>query len=168
MYANSGNEAFASHTYAGGALSLGQTTSIEFDNGFIDAGKSTGIQLFSGATLIFQFYFRGDEANYEFYDAGGFDQDTTENFSLDGGIFSFSLTGDTSYTASYRSASWSGSIASVSTNPIDRLQVYNNSAGSGAARNVYFNNLSVVPEPINALSGGILAAGILRRRRFRS
>jgi hypothetical protein len=162
MYANSNQEAFASHTFAGGALNSGQTVSLNFDHGSIATSKSTGIQLFNGTTLLFQLFFKGGESNYWFSDAGGIDQSTGAGFTLDGGTFSFKLNSATSYSATWRSASWSGTIANLA---IDRIQVYNNSAGSGAGSDVYFNNLTVIPEPTGALLGVVCVMGLLRRRR---
>jgi len=162
-----GQETFSSHTFAGGALNVGQTVSLQFDNGDIATDKSTGIQLYNGATLLFQLYVRGGQTIYEFYDnlgGGTFDQDTTAGFSKDGGTFSFTLNSSTGYSATWGNATpWTGSIQNLS---IDRIQVYNNSAGSGGGNDVYFNNLTVVPEPSAALLGGLGALALLRRRRI--
>ena len=164
-YANSNKQTFSSHVFAGGALNVGQTVSMQFDNGDIDTGKSTGIQLFNGNTLLFQLYFRGGESFYEFYDnlsSGTFDQDTVAGFSKDGGTFSFKLDTATTYSATWRNASWSGTIQNLG---IDSIQVYNNSAGGGSGKDVYFNNLQVVPEPSAALIAGLGSLALLRRRR---
>lgn len=166
-YANTNQQTFSSHTFAGGALNVGQTVSLQFDNGDIATDKSTGIQLYNGATLLFQLYVRGGQTIYEFYDnlgGGTFDQDTTAGFSKDGGTFSFTLNSSTGYSATWGNATpWTGSIQNLS---IDRIQVYNNSAGSGGGNDVYFNNLTVVPEPSAALLGGLGALALLRRRRI--
>ena len=163
MYANSNDQAFSSHTFAGGALVAGQTVGIDFDNGYFDSTKSAGIQLRSGSTVLFSLYFRGGQSFYEYLDAGGLDIDTTKGFSDDGAAFSFTLNSSTTYTASYGSASWSGTIANLA---VDNIQIYNNSAGGGSTRDVYFNNLTIIPEPSAALLGGFGALALLRRRRI--
>lgn len=162
MFANSNDQAFAAHTFAGGALSLGQTVGLNFDNGFFDSTKSAGIQLRNGNTVLFSLYFRGGQAFYEYLDSGVTDADTTRGFSDDGAAFSFTLNTATTYSASYGAANWTGTIANAA---VDNIQVYNNSAGSGATRDVYFNNLSVIPEPASAMLGLVGSVLLLRRRR---
>lgn len=147
-------------------MNVGQTISLQFDNGGIATGKSTGIQLYNGATLVFQLYFRGGESVYEYFDnlsGGTYDQDTSAGFSTDGGTFSFTLNSSTGYSASWRNVNWTGTVQNLG---IDRIQVYNNSAGSGDGGNLYFNNLTVVPEPSAALLGSLGVLALLRRRRF--
>ncbi len=162
MFANNNDQAFSNHTFVGGALTNGQTVGLNFDNGFFDSTKSAGIQLRSGSTVLFSLYFRGGQSFYEYLDAGGTDIDTTRGFSDDGAAFSFTLNSATTYSASYGSANWSGTITSSA---VDNIQVFNNSAGSGSTRDVYFNNLTVVPEPASAALGLIGSVLLLRRRR---
>lgn len=162
MWANSGGQAFAQYNFESSALSVGQTVGLNFDNGYINGGSSTGIQLRSGGTVLFSIYFRGGQSFYEYLDSGGSDIDTTRGFSDDGAAFSFTLNSATSYSASYGSASWSGTI---SNSAVDNIRVFNNNAGSGGQFDVYFNNLTVVPEPGAAALGLIGAALLLRRRR---
>jgi hypothetical protein len=163
MYANSNDQAFSTHTFAGGALVAGQTVGIDFDNGYFDTSKSAGIQIRSGATVLFSLYFRGGQSFYEYLDLGGTDIDTTKGFSDDGAAFSFTLNSATTYSASYGSASWTGTITNSA---VDNIQIFNNSAGGGSTRDVYFNNLTVVPEPASAVLGLIGSVLLIRRRRF--
>jgi hypothetical protein len=162
MYANSGDQAFAAHTFVGGALAIGQTVGLNFDNGYVDDTKSTGIQIRNGTSVLFALYFKGGQSFYQYLDAGGTDINTTKGFSDDGAAFSFTLNSATTYSATYGSASWSGTIAN---SPVDGIQVYNNSAGSGSAPNVYFNDLTVIPEPTAAALGLLGSVLLLRRRR---
>lgn len=170
-YANNSQETYSSHSFVGGSLLASQTVSLQFDNGDIASGKSTGIQLYNGATLLFQFYFQGGQSNFEYYDnLGGFNQGTSADFTKNGGTFAFSLNSNTGYSASWinadgdsnHNAAWTGSIQNLG---IDRIQVYNNSAGGGNGSNVYFNNLTVVPEPSAVLLGGLGVLALMRRRR---
>ncbi len=163
-FANSDSESFATHSFLGGNLGIGQTVSLNFENGSIASGKSTGIQLRNGTTLVFAFYFRGGQSVYEYFSNGVFDQDTTEGFSADGGTFSFTLGNSNSFSASYRSASWNGTVSGT---PIDNILVYNNSAGAGSGADVFFNNLSVIPEPTTSalVVGAMALTMVLRRRR---
>ena len=59
MYANSNDQAFSTHTFAGGALTIDQTVGLNFDNGYFDDTKSAGIQIRNGSTVLFALYFRG-------------------------------------------------------------------------------------------------------------
>lgn len=163
LYAHSGSQSFASHTFAGGSLGASQTVGLDFDNGYLDAPNAAGIQLRNGATVLFSLYFRGGQSVYEYLDAGGFDIDTSRGFSDDGAAFSFTLNSSTTYSASYGAASWTGTLSGAS---IDNIQVFNNNAGSADPNNVFFNNLSVIPEPSSAALGLIGAVLLLRRRRF--
>lgn len=162
MWANSSGQAFAQYDFESSALSVAQTVGLNFDNGYINGGSSTGIQLRSGGTVLFSLYFRGGQSFYEYLDAGGTDVDTTRGFSDDGASFSFTLNSATTYSASYGSASWTGTIANSA---VDNIRVFNNNAGSGGQFDVYFNNLTVVPEPGAAALGLVGTALLLRRRR---
>lgn len=162
MWANGGGQSFAQYDFQSSALAVSQTLGLNFDNGYINNGSSVGIQLRSGTTLVFSLYFRGGQSFYEYLDAGGSDIDTTRGFSDDGAAFSFTLNSATTYSASYGAASWSGTIANTA---IDNIRVFNNNAGSGGQFDVYFNNLTVVPEPGAAALGLVGTALLLRRRR---
>ncbi len=164
LFASGGGQSFANHTFGGGALNVAQTVGLNFDSGYIDSGsgQSAGIQLRNGSTVLFSLYFRGGQSVHEYLDAGGSDIDTTKGFTDDGGAFSFTLNSATSYSASYAGASWTGTLSGAA---IDNIQVFNNNAGAGGAANVFFNGLTVVPEPSSAFLGLFGSLLLLRRRR---
>lgn len=161
VYAQSLSNAFATHTFSGGALAVGQTVSLDFDNGWLVDFAVVGIKLRNGSTDLMTFSFTGGQSNYARTDAGG-TASTTEGFTGNGGTFSFTLNSATSYSSSFRSASWSGSISNLA---VDNIQVFNIGAGTGANHDVFFNNLTVVPEPSSAALGLIGTLALLRRRR---
>lgn len=167
LFANSGDSAFANHTFAGGALTIGQTVSLAFDNGFIDTGGRVGINLLdsSDASLL-SFFFLGGESFYQYTDSSG-TTNTATGFTGDGGVFSFTLGASNGYSAGFDAFSATDSVfaGTLASSDVAKIQVFNDDAGSGSDFDVYFNDLTVVPEPSTALLGAIGSLLLLRRRR---
>ncbi len=64
---------YARHTFAGGALTVGQSVSIDYaHNTNIDGGKRTGIRLLNGSNVEVEYGFEGNSSldHYQKYDTG--------------------------------------------------------------------------------------------------
>ena len=166
-----GGSTYASTTFAGGAMSIGQTVSINFAmraidpaNGGNPAGQ-VGVSLLNSSGDAVNFYiYGGGPGNYFFTDAGstgasagimGYQYQSAFNIA-------FTVTGANTYSAVAGSDSWSGTY----NGSLLGLEVYNNAAGN--ASDVGFNNLTIssVPEPsrLGVLAGS--SVGIIGLRRM--
>lgn len=145
------NTTAATHVFAGGALTDGQTVSINYAHGGnIDAGFRVGIRLLdAGGNVQAEFSFQGGDANFSRFDTGSgvFSYDTGKDYdSFD--LFNLSYTigaGDTNYSATSgpgfnawggAGATWSGTV----TSPIAQIQVF---TAGGWNSDQMFNNLQV-------------------------
>lgn len=165
LYANDGNNASATFTLAGGALSVGQIASLDFDNGWIDTPSVVGVRFLNSGVEVLGFTFTGGQANYNLSD--GTTTDTGIGFTADGLNLALTLTSLGNYSLNVSGNVFTGTLNNGQTS-FDQVRVVNESAGGGVERNVFFNNLSVtqVPEPS---SSALLALGglalVIRRRR---
>ena len=177
---------YATHTFAGGALTVGQSVSIDYaHNTNIDNGQHTGIRLLDGANNEVEFGFIGGNLNYSKYDTG------TGVYNLTGKLYDnydifqivFTLTGSNSYTMTVSEGSisdaayvpsgwkpsedgnpdvggvidsWSGTFTGSS---ITGIQVYTE---GGNESDQWFDNLTIVPEPTTMV---LLSTGALLLRR---
>jgi hypothetical protein len=172
-FANGGGEIFAVRPFTGGALAVGQTFSMNMDNGFIDSGGVVGIRLTSSlstitnATREFEFRFVGGNS---FYDVISNPNQTSTLGFTDGGLnLVFQLNSPTTYSLSvtrfHDTASpivWNTTGTLVSGNPILGVALRNQNAGSNSQRDGYFNSMSITPEPASLT---MLALGMLMLRR---
>jgi hypothetical protein len=172
MWANNGGSADAYRPFTGGPLSVGQTFSMDFDNGYIDSGTvGLGLQNAAGATL-WEVYFVGGNPNYFNRDAAG-QVATIVPFGDEGLHVDFTLIGPTAYTMTLTRRDGvfqtiNGNLILDADQNLAQVHAFNFNAGSGDDHNAYFNSMSVVPEPSTAtLLGLALLAGAawLRRRR---
>ncbi len=170
-YPTSGNSGIALggsvnsyNTFAGGALAIGQTVSINFvmratdpaANGF-PAGQ-VGVSLLNGSggpsgsgDAITFYIYGGGPGNYFYTDAGSTAASAgpmTYQYQSAFNI-AFTVTGAGTYSAVAGSDSWSGAFSGS----LAGIDVFNDAGGNGS--DVGFNNLTVVPEP-----GTIALAGI--------
>ncbi|MBN2163158.1 MAG: hypothetical protein JXR25_02710 [Pontiellaceae bacterium] len=147
---------YATHTFAGGALEVGQSVSIDYSNANIDSGKRVGIRLLGGTTTEVEFGFLGGEQDYSHFDTG-----TNEFLSVykewDGGdLFQvvFTLTDVDAYSMSVTRGSNSGDDPSVGDesdfwtgtftgSAIDGIQIYTE---GGWGSDQYFDNLAILPD----------------------
>lgn len=159
-YANSSYIATATRPFSG-SLGIGQTFSIDIDNGFIDNGSSVGFTLTGfgdpGATDQFSFFFRGGDSSYKF-SVGRFiwyaETDTGVPFTSAGLHLEYTLTGATSFTLAVTPAGGSTTVLNgnmVINSPLDHVELYNYNAGGNASNDAFFNSLAIIPEPSTAL-----------------
>lgn len=166
----------ASRRFANGPMNVGDTFSIDIDNGWIDNGRSVGFGLASPTGMWqFEFMFAGGGQFYLTNDSAGLVA-TTLGFT-DGGLrTTFTKTGLFSYdfTATRLSdnvsITRSFTIRGITNNDslIDSMYLWNLTAGFNSPRDFYANrmNLEAVPEPFTlALGAAGLAVAVRRRRR---
>ncbi len=178
IYANPGAAfANASRTFAGGALSLGQTFSIQLAVNFRNGDK--GINLLSGGTQVFNFNVgqagTGTDGYYYQNGAGG---PTNTGFAYySDSVFFLSYLQQKATAAQLtltRTSATGGTAATnsftetLTTSGLSSFTLYNSNTGDGSSQNnLFFNNMQVVPEPsicvLAALGGTALT--IMRRRR---
>jgi hypothetical protein len=167
-----GGSAFANTTFAGGALTIGQTVSIGFEMRALDApGGGTnlsingqaGISLLNGSGNAITFaIIGGGPNNYYYTDAGSTDANAgplTYQYQNPFTI-AFTVTGPGTYSAVAGSDSWSGTFSGS----LVGMQVFNSKGGNSS--DVGFNNLAIVPEPgtLGLVVGGLVFLGYAFRR----
>jgi len=172
---------YATHTFDGGALTVGQSVSIDYTHNVnIDGGQSIGIRLLDGTNSEVEYVFIGGDLKYSKYDTGTGLYELTDKQYDNYDIYQvvFTLTGANSYamTVSEGSifdegykpsedgnpdvggivASWTGTFAGSS---ITGIQVYTE---GGNESDQWFDNLTIVPEPATLI---LLGSGALLLRR---
>jgi hypothetical protein len=175
MFANSGGLASVVRPFTGGALSLGQSVVVDFDNGFIDTGATVGLSLqTSGGANRIEFYFVGGDSSYTINNGSALG--TGIGFTGDGLRLTFTLTGANSMNLTVGSLNGSnGGTNSVFTGlslnggvgtDIERIRFFNANAGSGSNNDAFYNNLQIIPEPstVVMVGLGLLGAWFIRRR----
>lgn len=160
----------ATTTFAGGALSVGQTVSINFEMRAIDPGKQVGVDLLNGSGAAITFgIFGGEPGPYPYTGNGYYYSDAGSAYASAGGMgyqyqsefnIAFTMTGINTYSAVAGSDSWSGTFSGS----LIGMDVFN--LGAGDASDVAFNNLTVVPEPSTIALVGI-GLGLLIAKRYR-
>lgn len=154
MYANDGNTADAIRSFKNGGLIVGQKFKIRFDNGWINTDKSVGIGLRgTNNTDRLEFYFKGGDSQYRIHDNSSGTRATSINFTDEGLILTFELTGTNSYSFTMEAmgvdgpsglpSTFTGDLTGLSNAPIDRVRFWNNSAGSGGAYDAFINSLEL-------------------------
>jgi hypothetical protein len=173
--AGNGGSAFANSTFAGGALAIGQTVSINFNMRATDPGKQVGLSLLNGSGDAITFGIFGGEPNagYPYTGNGYYYSDAGSAYVSAGSMgyqyqsyfnIAFTVTGASTYSAVAGSDSWSGTFAGS----LIGMQVFNAGAGNGS--DVGFNNLTIssVPEPtpLSMLATAAGSAGLFGCRRL--
>lgn len=161
IYANPANAFADALRNFGSPLSVGQTFSLDLAVNFRNGNK--GFSLFDGATEIFNLNVGGDDYQINGVSIGAPYSSTA--------IFNLSLTqtsaGGGSYSVFYNAngQTYSNSYTGLASG----FKLYNSGTEGGDASNLYFNNLSIVPEPSSLLllSGPALLGGWLLARRRR-
>jgi hypothetical protein len=167
----------ASDTFAGGALAIGQTVSLNFEMRGTSVGTDVGVSLLNGSGDAITFGIFGGEPNGSnpYPGNGYFYTDADSTYASAGSMgyqyqsefnIAFTVTGADTYSAVAGSDSWSGTFSGSLTG----IEVFNNSAGN--ASDVGFNNLAVAtPEPSTWAMfavGGLTFFGFLRNAQRRS
>lgn len=180
LYANSGSVATATRDFTGGALAVGQSFSLAFDNGLVATDSSDTISLLdaSGNTL-FQFGFAGGLVTYFYTDSTSTPATAGIPFTYFGLDTVFTLTSATTYSLTVTpidTAISSKTITGTINGSIAGFNAVNDNAGSGDPSNFYINSAAVSAAPSSAvplpatfglvLAGGIALAtmGLNRRR----
>jgi hypothetical protein len=165
----------AVNTFAGGALAIGQTLSLNFEMRAVDntPNSTVGVSLLNGSGNAITFGIFGGEpdASAPYTGNGYYYTDAGTSYGSAGSMgyqyqsefnIAFTVTGADTYSAVAGSDSWSGTFNGSLTG----IDVFNHDAGN--ASDVGFNNLTVaVPEPgvVGLASvGGALLLGYRRRK----
>jgi hypothetical protein len=175
LYANSGNVSDAVRPFTGGALTIGQTVTINLDQGYEDTGATVGIGLQNSSfdNLMEVYYIGGDSVNsWKKNDAAG-QSDLSPNvpFSGDGFHLEITLATATTYTGVLTSndggsATFSGTLISpLGGQDITQVRLFNANSGMGDNANFYGNSLAIVPEPSTVVLVGLGMLGVLALRR---
>lgn len=164
----------ASTAFSGGALSIGQTVSINFEMSATYAGDPVGVSLLNGSGNAITFgIFGGEPGAFPFTGNGYWYSDAGTSYGNAGSMgyqyqspfnIAFTITGAGTYSAIAGSDSWSGTYSGS----LIGMDVFNDAAEDGS--DVGFNNLTVtaVPEPGMAALvslAGMLLFGYQRRNR---
>jgi PEP-CTERM motif len=162
----------ATHTFAGGALLVGQTVSLNYEMRGTSVGTQVGISLLngSGAAITLGIYGGEPSAGNPYPGNGYYYTDAGSTFTSAGSMgyqyqtefnIAFTVTGADTYSAVAGSDSWSGTFNGSLTG----IDVFNYSAGN--ASDDAFNNLDVVPEPGTIALVGLGLAALLAGSRGR-
>lgn len=156
----------AERDFTGGALTTGQTFSIDLGNTGVDSGGGEiGLNLTDGGSTVFTLKFVGGDFNWLIND-GGSDFGSGQAFASDTELaFTFTYEGANNYSYTFgSSASGSNFNATNTINGIDGFRLFTNEQGSG--ENFGANDISVVPEPgAFALLGGLMALTFVALKR---
>ena len=163
FYANSDQFSSGVWNLAGGAITVGQQLGIDFDNGFVNNGKQVAIEFRQGTSVGLSIFFTGGASAYEVFSNGGV-VNSGIGFTDNGFTILVDSTGSGTYSLGFDSFTQTGSYGNGVT-AIDNIRVFNNSAGSGDAANLFVNDIVVVPEPATALLGSLGLLALLRRRK---
>jgi len=151
-----GGSVDAYDTFAGGALTVGQTVSINFEMRATDPASNgrppgeVGVSLLNGTNTAIKFYIYGGGPGWYFYtdagtnaaDAGPMTYRYQSPFNV-----AFTVTGANTYFAVAGSDTWTGTF----NGPLTGIDVFDHAGGNGS--DVGFNNLTVAPElAINNIS----------------
>lgn len=166
MFAHTGQTSEAFRNFNGNTLSVGQTFSLNLAVNFRNGNKGFDLRNSSNA-VIFNFNIGGDTYVVNSATTGNGTIGNTYS-AISAFALSFTQTTGTGGTWSItRSGGVSDLDSGTYTGVPENFKFYNSqTTGSGAAQdNLFFNSLTVVPEPSAALLGGLGALMLLRRRR---
>lgn len=164
-----GGSVDAYNTFAGGALSIGQTVSLNFGMRALDPGTQAGLSLLNGSGNAITFaIIGGGPDNYYYTDAGSTDASAGAGLGYqyqDDFYIAFTVTGAGTYSATAFNGSGADNWTGTFSGSLIGIDVFNHAGGNGS--DVAFNNLTVVPEPGTIAFVGIGLA-LLVGGRYRS
>ena len=115
---------------------------IAFDNGFVQPGGQVGVEWRQGATVGLSVFFVGGDTHYSIFDGAGV-QTSAEPFT-DGGLFlDFEQTGSGTWAMAGGTPAFGSGTLGNGVTYIDNVNVFSLDAGSGAAYDLFVNNLQV-------------------------
>ena len=144
LWADLGASSELSRDLEGGVLNPGSSFSLEFDNGWVEAGGEVGLRLESLADEVFRFSFSGGDSNYRVLDGAGNNQLSLPH-SVDGLHLQWSLVSPTNYVLEVNDAQLhQGTLGGSGGAPV-RLSVFNSAAGPGPQNHdLYINCLALL------------------------
>ncbi len=166
MFGHSGQTAEAFRDFNGNTLEVGQTFSLDLAVNFRNGQKGFDLRDASDA-VIFNFNIANDDYVVQVAATGN---GSIGNAYSDNSAFALAFT-QTSLTGGTWTITRSGGMTDVDSGTYsgvaENFKFYEaNTTGGGAAQdNLYFNNLTVIPEPSSAVLGLIGSMLLLRRRK---
>jgi hypothetical protein len=143
LYANSVNLSEAKRNLTS-ALTTNQTFWVSFENGFLDNGAGGGVALQnSSGNTLWEFYFNGGDTNYSM--SGG----TTDVDWQNNGInIEFQLKTPSNYLVKISPQgsfvrTLAGNLEANNDQAITMFRAWNNNAGEGSTKDIFFNNLKI-------------------------
>lgn len=122
-------------------LTIADTFTLQFDNNFIEAGKSVGFALADNTgTKRMEFFFVGYEMHYRLRDAAG-ERVTSLGYTDQGIEISIRLTESDGYILSTGAATLTGTLAPGG--PVSRLIATNNGSGGETAYDLYLGQMQI-------------------------
>ncbi len=148
-------------------LLVGETFSINMDNGFVAAGGAAGFGLLSAGVARFEFF--AGPGGYFVFDAAGFTAAPVP-FTTEGLTIAFTLLTPATYMITvtpFGAASIVSPILGLAAGgAIDTVRIFDFGSGPGGGpANIYFNSMSIVPEPTTVTLVGLALAGLIAARR---
>ena len=143
LYANSGQMAEAKRLLTN-ALAVGQTFSVQLDNGYINTGGGVGVALQNGGgDDLWKVYFNGGDT---YYSISG--STTDVGWTSSGLEIDVTLTGPTSYTARITplgstTRTNAGHLLAAADMTVTVFRAWNYNAGSGSDYDAFFNSLRI-------------------------
>jgi hypothetical protein len=152
FYANNSNLSEAIRPFAN-PLAVGQTFSINMDNGWIDGG-TVGLGLRNSSNNnVWEFFFAGGQSFYQINASGGV-SNTTVGFTDEGLRLDFLLTSSTTWKLTLTQLSngnvtiYTGTLMNpAGGSTIDRVRLFNFNAGPDGQRNAFFNSMQICDPP---------------------
>jgi len=151
IFANSGDVADAIRPF-GQPVYVNNQVVLTMDNGYVDNGSVVGLGLQSGATNRFEFYFVGGNTNYSINDSINA-RNTGIPWTDQGLALTFTLTSTNTYSLAVISNPGgsppgtnyiiTGTLEGATNSLIDRVRLFNASAGSDSTHDLYFSLVAV-------------------------
>ncbi|MCB1069416.1 MAG: alpha amylase C-terminal domain-containing protein [Kiritimatiellae bacterium] len=132
------------------SLHVGDVFSMRFDNNWISGGKSVGVGFQNSfGQNLFEFLFIGDGSNYVVNESSGI-MDTGIGWSDAGHDLEFELLAPNLYRFRIGTHDVLGELQVSSLSAIDRIRIWNYSAGGGWEYNLYVDDLAVNGTPLQS------------------